>query len=192
MNTAEFNHNVELQEGTSVSTNGLPMTDGFDLAVYIKGDRKPTALFNAQLVIEYDGDNGEDPGDPPPADVTDVSMTLMAQSEVTRGDTFWTTLIVENFGTTEVTAGLTLTCATNREEELVIVGVPESITLAPFGSDPSAGVDREEIPLSILADSDKATKIDCTATVTVAEDIEPADYDLTNNTQSVTIKVVKP
>jgi hypothetical protein len=38
-------------EGTPVSTNGLPMTDDFDLAVYIKGDRKPTALYSARLLI---------------------------------------------------------------------------------------------------------------------------------------------
>lgn len=34
-----------------VTTNGLPMTEDFDLAVYIKGDRKSTALFTAQLII---------------------------------------------------------------------------------------------------------------------------------------------
>lgn len=44
---------VSIQDGIEypVSTNGLPMTEDFDLAVYIKGDRKPTALFTAQLVI---------------------------------------------------------------------------------------------------------------------------------------------
>ncbi len=47
--------------GIPFTTNGLPMTDDFDLAVYVKGDRKSTAVFNAQLIIEY--------GDPvPPAD----------------------------------------------------------------------------------------------------------------------------
>jgi hypothetical protein len=37
-----------------VTSNGLPMTDDFDLAVYIKGDRKPTAVLNAKLVIDYE------------------------------------------------------------------------------------------------------------------------------------------
>ena len=32
------------------------MTDDFDLAVYIKGDAKSTAVFNAKLIIEYDGE----------------------------------------------------------------------------------------------------------------------------------------
>ena len=35
------------------TTNGLPMTDDFDLAVYVKGDRKATAVYDAQLVIDY-------------------------------------------------------------------------------------------------------------------------------------------
>jgi len=44
---------ANIVNGTPVTTNGLPMTDDFDLAVYIKGDRKPTALFDATLEIEY-------------------------------------------------------------------------------------------------------------------------------------------
>lgn len=43
--------------GTKVTSNGLPMSEDFDLAVYIKGDRKPTAIYNAYLEITY-----EDPG----------------------------------------------------------------------------------------------------------------------------------
>lgn len=48
---------VECQDigGQCVTSNGVPMTDGFDLAVYIKGDRKPTALFSAKLVINGEG-----------------------------------------------------------------------------------------------------------------------------------------
>ncbi len=42
--------------GVRYSTNGLPMTEDFDLAVYIKGDRKSTAVYNAQLIIEYEGE----------------------------------------------------------------------------------------------------------------------------------------
>jgi hypothetical protein len=42
--------------GIPITTNGLPMTEDFDLAVYIKGDRKSTAVYNAQLFIEYEGE----------------------------------------------------------------------------------------------------------------------------------------
>ena len=45
--------------GVPYTTNGLPMTDDFDLAVYIKGDAKSTAVFNAKLVIEYAGEDNE-------------------------------------------------------------------------------------------------------------------------------------
>lgn len=50
---------IETENGL-VSSNGLPMTDDFDLAVYIKGDRKSTALYTAQLIINED----EDPEEP--------------------------------------------------------------------------------------------------------------------------------
>jgi hypothetical protein len=39
--------------GVPYTTNGLPMSDDFDLAVYVKGDRKATAVYDAQLVIDY-------------------------------------------------------------------------------------------------------------------------------------------
>lgn len=41
-------------EPVPYTTNGTPMTDDFDVMFYIKGDRKPTALYTARLVIETD------------------------------------------------------------------------------------------------------------------------------------------
>lgn len=55
----DYNSNVAVRDitreidGKFVTTNGLPMTDDFDLAIYIKGDRKPTELYNAKLVVTY-------------------------------------------------------------------------------------------------------------------------------------------
>lgn len=43
----------DIVDGVPVTTNGCPMSDDFDLAVYIKGDRKPTAIFSARLEISY-------------------------------------------------------------------------------------------------------------------------------------------
>jgi hypothetical protein len=37
-----------------ISTNGVPMTDDFDLAVYVKGDRKATGVFDATLSVDWD------------------------------------------------------------------------------------------------------------------------------------------
>lgn len=51
----EMNDFVEEGIVPGVTTNGVPMTEDFDLAVYIKGDRKPTALFSARLVINGEG-----------------------------------------------------------------------------------------------------------------------------------------
>jgi beta-lactam-binding protein with PASTA domain len=41
-------------DGTPISTNGVPMTDDFDLAVYVKGDRKATGVFDATLSVDWD------------------------------------------------------------------------------------------------------------------------------------------
>jgi hypothetical protein len=50
----EFVTVVDEVNGIPITSNGVPMTSDFDLAVYIKGDSKSTAVFNAQLIIEYE------------------------------------------------------------------------------------------------------------------------------------------
>ncbi len=68
--TLASNPNVTIAQtvnGVPVTTNGLPISNDFDLAVYVKGDRKSTAVFNARLEIDYEG---EVPGEEPPADST--------------------------------------------------------------------------------------------------------------------------
>ncbi len=37
--------------GYPLTSNGLPMTEDFDLAIYVKGDKKPTSVYTAQLFI---------------------------------------------------------------------------------------------------------------------------------------------
>lgn len=39
-----------------LTTNGLPMTQDFDLGIYIKGDSKSTAVYSAKLEISYEGE----------------------------------------------------------------------------------------------------------------------------------------
>lgn len=36
---------------------GLPLTDDFAVAVYVKGDYKPTQIYNTTLLIEHEGPN---------------------------------------------------------------------------------------------------------------------------------------
>ncbi|MGF1761229.1 hypothetical protein L4D76_25560 [Photobacterium sagamiensis] len=47
-------------EGNGMSINGLPLTDDFDLAVYVKGDKKAVKIFHAELTINWDDDLLED------------------------------------------------------------------------------------------------------------------------------------
>jgi len=54
--------------GVPYTTNGLPMSDDFDLAVYVKGDRKPTAVYDAYLEIDYEPLVVAAPDDPVPDD----------------------------------------------------------------------------------------------------------------------------
>jgi hypothetical protein len=53
INVDEF---CNVEDAQPVTSNGLPMSEDFDLAVYIKGDRKSTAIYNAWLEIEYEGE----------------------------------------------------------------------------------------------------------------------------------------
>lgn len=39
---------------TGVTINGAPVSEDFDLSVYVKGDRKPTQLYQAWLILQYD------------------------------------------------------------------------------------------------------------------------------------------
>ncbi|MDV7144278.1 hypothetical protein R3X27_16455 [Tropicimonas sp. TH_r6] len=43
-----------MTDAGEVSDNGLNMTEDFDIAFYIKGDQKPVALYDAQLVMSYE------------------------------------------------------------------------------------------------------------------------------------------
>ena len=76
-----------------ITNNGMPITNGFDLAVYVKGDRKSTALYDAKLVIEYAGE------DPPPDAVFDMELTsLVVPARVGFNTTNAITVTVTNLG----------------------------------------------------------------------------------------------
>jgi hypothetical protein len=40
--------------GNGISVNGLPLTPDFDLALYVKGDKKPVYIYSATLEISWD------------------------------------------------------------------------------------------------------------------------------------------
>lgn len=88
--------------GIPITTNGLPMTDDFDLAVYVKGDRKPTAVYNAQLIVEYEGEVVEDAFDLAIAE-------LEVPDRVSVGDTEEVEVEVINNGPETASGTVTLT-----------------------------------------------------------------------------------
>jgi hypothetical protein len=45
--------NGELRQLTDI---GGPMSEDLDVMIYVKGDRKPVFLYNAQLILEYEGE----------------------------------------------------------------------------------------------------------------------------------------
>ena len=65
VDSAAYNEFIEIVDeigDRQLTSIGGPMSEDFDLMVYIKGDRKPTFLYNAQLILEYEG---ETPTEPP-------------------------------------------------------------------------------------------------------------------------------
>jgi hypothetical protein len=84
--------------GISYTTNGLPMTDDFDLAVYVKGDRKSTAVYNAQLIIEYEGE-------PVPTDFDLELTSLGVPQRITIGGTTDVSITATNNGPAAVASG---------------------------------------------------------------------------------------
>jgi hypothetical protein len=65
--------------GVPYTTNGLPMTNDFDVAFYIKGDAKSTAIFSAKLILEYEGQGDT----PPPSDIDMALVSLAVPSRAT-------------------------------------------------------------------------------------------------------------
>ncbi len=87
--------------GLPVSTNGLPMTNDFDLAVYIKGDAKSTAIFSAQLFI-----NQDPPGSISPT-VGSISIeTLKVPEKIFVGKSQQISVEIENDSASETFTGI--------------------------------------------------------------------------------------
>ena len=95
--------------GIPITTNGLPMTNDFDLAVYVKGDRKSTAVYNARLMIEYEGEVPE-----PPTDFDLALSELDVPARVLLGETTDVAVEVTNNGPAAASGTVTLTGVSNR------------------------------------------------------------------------------
>jgi len=109
-----------------ISINGLPLTDDFDLAVYIKGDRKPTTIFNAVLEITYEGSGVF----PPPADNVDLGISeLRIPSKIKLLQNRKLRVEVANFG--QDLAGGTLTLQ-GYQGEVPLTGASFTADVAPL------------------------------------------------------------
>jgi len=159
--------------GIPYTTNGLPMTEDFDLAVYIKGDRKPLALFNARLLIEYDG---ETPVEPEDYDVAIIGM--YSEAVVVEGVGFEVLVVVANLGPAAASGELEFECTSNRGDLWEFVN-------RPFTNVEDGWTEFYTFPLA--EGVEKPAKVTCVATAVVDGDIDP-----TNNTDSVVTKIVKP
>ena len=157
---------------TPITSNGTPITNGFDLAVYVKGDRKSTAIYNAYLEIEY---TGEVP--PPPVTEIDAALTGIAVPDrVTLGSTVDVTVTVTNVGTADIPSGsVQVVGSTNRGETINLSGSLSTPLLVGATAD---------VELAWTASGTKPYTVDWTAAVIVSGDANTA-----NDTATVSTKV---
>jgi len=105
----EFVTVVDVVDGIPITSNGLPMTDDFDLAVYVKGDRKSTAVYNARLIIEYEGEV------PVPSVDFDLALSeLEVPARIELGEDDELEVEVTNNGPASASGTVTLTGVSNR------------------------------------------------------------------------------
>jgi hypothetical protein len=169
----EFVTVIDEINGIPYTSNGLPMTNDFDLAVYIKGDRKSTAVYNAKLIIEYEG---EDPVVPTDFDLGITSLNVPAR--IGLGVAGIVELTVENFGPADASGTVTLTGVSNRGDVFSFDGVISSLT---EGQD-------VEFEWAWIAPSGRPQTVQWTATVTETV-VDGDDTNPLNDTAVASTKV---
>ena len=170
VNENQFVTVADTVNGIPVTTNGLPMSNDFDLAVYVKGDRKSTAVFNAKLVIAYEG---EDPTTPTDFDLELSELGVPAR--VLLGQTTQVEVKVTNNGPASATGSVTLTGVSNRGNTVVFT---DTITNLASGA-------QFEAQWDWTAPAGKPATIRWTATVSSSGDI------LANNNTATAITKVR-
>lgn len=146
-----------------ISINGLPLTEDFDLAVYIKGDQKPTSIFKARLEIVYEGEGG---GVEPPPTGFDMAVTeFKVPGKVKVGFVRKISATVANYGPA-IASGV-----------LNIVGTldGETIEAQSFEFGPMAPGESEKTTFSWVVGDDRGI-VNWTATL-----IADGDTNLANN-----------
>jgi len=162
----EVNEFVEivgaLADGTPITSNGLPMTEDFDLAVYVKGDAKSTAIFNAQLIIEYEGEEPE-----PPTGVDLAVSLITVPSKILVGESGTVAVTVANLGADAMIEGATV--------ELTGVGNKGATYTYPVANILADDLNAGPVTLNytFTEQQDGSAVIVWTATVTTDGDVNP-------------------
>jgi hypothetical protein len=168
---------VNVEEGTCnvvageppITSNGLPMSNGLDLAVYVKGDRKSTALYSARLVIAYEGEVV-----PPP--VVDVSLSSLVSipSRVRVNTTASIVATVTNSGPdATTTCGVEVSGVSNRGETYEL----------PTGDCANLAAGQSQSFTFPWTAPTRPGNVVWTATVTADGDTNPANNSATAQTQ---------
>jgi len=101
--------------GVPYTTNGIPMTDDFDVAFYIKGDSKSTAIYSAKLILNYEG-QGESPL---PTDIDMELANLVVPSRAAINSTESVIVEVVNNGPADATSGTVIVKGISSRGEIV-------------------------------------------------------------------------
>ncbi len=152
-------------DGIPYTSNGLPMTEDLDIAVYVKGDRKSTAIYSMKLVLEYEGE-----GPQPPPTETDMELTSLAVPSRTtlNSDEIVAVEIANNGPADDATGTVTVTGLSSRGE---VVEFSEAFAVLASG-------DSMSFVFDWTAPSRPAT-FNWTATVVSDGDIDPSNNSAT-------------
>lgn len=158
------------EEGVPYTTNGLPMTNDFDVAFYVKGDSKSTAIYSAKLVLAYEGQGVT----PPPTDIDVALVNLAVPSRTTVNTVHGIDVSVINNGPATGASGtVNINGVSSRGE---VIQFNQTFNNLPVGIE-------QTYPFTWTSPS-RPTTMTWTATVT-AED----DKDVNNNTTTATTRV---
>ena len=172
----EFVTIKEEVNGIPITTNGLPMTDDLDLAVYVKGDRKSTAIYNVKVVIEYEGEIPVEPTD------FDLALSFLdVPARVLLGETTFVAVEVTNNGPAAAGGPVTLSGVSNRGELVEFTADIDNIAAGETVTVPTPPEMWEW-----TAPDDKPATVSWTAEVTADGDVNPS-----NDTAVATTKVRK-
>jgi hypothetical protein len=172
----EVNNDGDIRK---VTTLGAPTSDDFDLLIYVKGDRKPSFLYNAQLVLEYEGETPTEP------DQVDMAVTQFVAPLKVSGQT-----ADSRIKDLQVTVCNDTTSEAPADGVISLSGVyltqgiaPESFATPYAGLTPGACTDA----VFTWTAPDGGTSVNWTAEVTVSGDA--VDPDPSDNTREATTLV---